>query len=64
MQFLTYLRELCAMSLSLQNYHGCLVWVANNGSCRFIVSRTKAAELLTVMKEKALEANDKAVSLL
>lgn len=38
------------MSLSLQNYHGCLVWVACNGACRFVVSRQKAAEIFEQMK--------------
>ncbi|WP_284144014.1 hypothetical protein [Vibrio alginolyticus] len=38
------------MSLSLQNYHGFYIWVANNGVCRFVVSRTKAIEIFESMK--------------
>lgn len=41
------------MSLSLQNYHGCYIWVANNGVCRFVVSRTKAMEIYELMKAEA-----------
>ncbi|PTO77585.1 hypothetical protein CWN84_10325 [Vibrio splendidus] len=46
-------RELCAMSLSYQNYHGQMLWVANNGNCRYVVSRNKAKQILQTMKARA-----------
>ncbi len=45
--------ELCAMSLSYQNYCGQMIWVANNGHCRFVVSRNKANQILKKMKARA-----------
>ncbi|MDK9757655.1 hypothetical protein KIV40_20215 [Vibrio sp. D173a] len=45
-------RELCAMSLSYQNYHGQMLWVANNGSCRYVVSRNQAKQILQIMKAR------------
>ncbi|WP_275667261.1 hypothetical protein [Vibrio sp. Isolate24] len=41
------------MSLTLIIYHGCKVWVACNGTCRFVVSRQKAAEIFASMKAGA-----------
>nr|PMI77410.1 hypothetical protein BCU37_21600 [Vibrio splendidus]PMK55044.1 hypothetical protein BCT96_21900 [Vibrio splendidus] len=48
-------RELCAMSLSYQNYHGQMLWVANNGNCRYVVSRNKAKQILQTMKARAVK---------
>lgn len=46
-------RELCAMSLSYQNYYGHMLWIANNGNCRYVVSRRKAKQILQTMKARA-----------
>ncbi|OMO23152.1 hypothetical protein BH583_07490 [Vibrio lentus] len=48
-------RELCAMSLSYQNYHGQMLWVANNGNCRYVVSRNKAKQILKTMQARAVK---------
>ncbi|MEZ8456611.1 hypothetical protein AB9R81_15485 [Vibrio cyclitrophicus] len=40
------------MSLSYQNYHGQMLWVANNGNCRYVVSRNKAKQILQTMKAR------------
>ncbi|CAK2389042.1 conserved hypothetical protein [Vibrio crassostreae] len=45
-------RELGAMSLSYQNYHGQMLWIANNGNCRYVVSRNKAKQILQTMKAR------------
>ncbi|WP_276327444.1 hypothetical protein [Vibrio lentus] len=43
------------MSLSYQNYHGQMLWVANNGNCRYVVSRNKAKQILKTMQARAVK---------
>ncbi|WP_280513399.1 hypothetical protein [Aliivibrio logei] len=41
------------MSLSYQNYYGQMLWIANNGHCRFVVSRSKAFDIFEASKARA-----------